>query len=259
MLKVLSMNVNGIRSAARKGFFDWLLQEQPDVICVQETKAQEHQLSDALFHLTGYHRYFHDAKKPGYSGVGIWTKYLPDRVIRGLGWPEADNEGRYLQLDYREVSIASVYFPSGTSGEVRQGVKFDFLKRFSVHLEQTHAAQKKMIFCGDVNIAHRPIDLKNWRANQKNSGFLPEERAWLDELFSQHGFVDCFREKHPEAIEYSWWSNRGQAWAKNVGWRIDYHIVSPCLKGEILSAHIHKEPRFSDHAAVVGIYSLSLS
>lgn len=258
MTKIITLNVNGIRAAAKKGLFEWLSVQQADVVCLQETKAQEHQLSDEAFHLPGYQRYFYDAKKAGYSGVAILTKHPPAEVKVGLGWSVADDEGRYIQVDYENVSIASVYFPSGTSGEIRQAVKFDFLKRFSEHLEGIAAQQKRIILCGDFNIAHRQIDLKNWRANQKNSGFLPEERAWMEEVIEKRGFVDCFRALHPAAEEYSWWSTRGQAWAKNVGWRIDYQLASPQLKAEVLSAEIYREQRFSDHAPVVVHYRFAL-
>lgn len=258
MLKVISLNANGIRAAASKGLFEWLAMEQADVICFQETKAQEHQLSDDKYCLPGYQRYFHDAKKAGYSGVAIFTKQAPLGVTLGLGWPEADNEGRYIQVDYENISIASVYFPSGTSGPLRQSVKFDFLRQFSVFLEKMNFKEKPIIFCGDFNIAHKEIDLKNWRTNKKTSGFLPEERAWMEELIEKQGFVDCFRALHPQSQEYTWWSMRTQAWAKNVGWRIDYHIASPCLRGALMHARIYREQRFSDHAPVIIEYDLTL-
>lgn len=258
MSKIITLNVNGIRSAATKGVFEWLLTQQADVICFQETKAQESQLNHDNYCLPGYKRYFHDAKKLGYSGVAIFTKHEPQRVTVGLGWLEADDEGRYIQVDFKHVSVASVYFPSGTSGDIRQAVKFDFLRRFSAHLDVIHARQQRIIFCGDFNIAHKQIDLKNWRANQKHSGFLPEERAWMDELIEQQGFVDCFRALNPHAEEYSWWSTRGQARAKNVGWRIDYQLASPLLKSSLQTAKIYREQRFSDHAPVIIDYDFTL-
>lgn len=258
MSKIITLNVNGIRSAATKGVFEWLLTQQADVICFQETKAQEHQLNHDNYCLPGYKRYFHDAKKPGYSGVAIFTKHEPRSVTVGLGWSEADNEGRYIQVDFEHVSVASVYFPSGTSGDLRQAVKFDFLRRFSAYLDKTNAKQRRIIFCGDFNIAHKQIDLKNWRANQKHSGFLPEERAWMDELIEERGFIDCFRALNSHAEEYSWWSMRGQARAKNVGWRIDYQLASPLLKSSIKTARICREQRFSDHAPVIVDYDFTL-
>ncbi len=255
MTKIISLNVNGIRAAARKGVFEWLLTQQADVICFQETKAQAHQLEDSAYRLPGYERYFHDAQKRGYSGVAIYSKHTPCHVTRGLGWPEADNEGRYIQLDFESLSIASVYFPSGTSGDARQAVKFDFLERFMQHLKVIRADQRRMIFCGDINVAHKQIDLKNWQANQKHSGFLPNERAWMDELIEVRGFIDCFRELNKAPNEYSWWSNRGQAWAKNVGWRIDYQLATPSLRSAVESVDIYREKRFSDHAPVIVKYS----
>lgn len=258
MAKIISLNVNGIRSAEKKGLFEWLSTQHADVICFQETKAQEHQLNDEAYHLPGYHRYFHDAKKPGYSGVAIFSKHPPKKVIVGLGWPEADDEGRYIQLDFNDISIASVYFPSGTSGDARQAVKFDFLERFITYLENIQADKKRMLFCGDINIAHKKIDIKNWSANQKHSGFLPEERAWMDNLIEKRGFIDCFREINQEANEYSWWSNRGQAWAKNVGWRIDYQLATPLLRSTVEKVQIYRDQRFSDHAPVIIEYNWSI-
>ncbi len=258
MTKIISLNANGIRSAAKKGVFEWLLTQQADVICFQETKAQAHQLEDNAYRLPGYQRYFHDAQKRGYSGVAIYSKHTPCHVTLGLGWPEADNEGRYIQLDFENLSIASVYFPSGTSGDARQAVKFDFLERFMQHLNDTQADQRRMIFCGDINIAHKQIDLKNWQANQKHSGFLPKERAWMDELIEARGFIDCFRELNKAPNEYSWWSNRGQAWAKNVGWRIDYQLATPSLRCAVEAVEIYREKRFSDHAPVIVKYSFDI-
>lgn len=258
MIKIITLNVNGLRAAAKKGVFEWLSTQRADIICFQETKAQEHQLSDDMYCLPGYQRYFHDAKKAGYSGVAIFTKHQPCHVKIGLGWPEADDEGRYIQVDYKDFSVASVYFPSGTSGDVRQAVKFDFLQRFMEHLNAIQADKKRMIFCGDVNIAHKKIDIKNWQANQKNSGFLPEERAWMDELIENRGFVDCFRKLNQAPHEYTWWSNRGQARANNVGWRLDYQLATPSLSTDVVSAEIYREKRFSDHAPVVIQYGFEI-
>ncbi len=257
-LKIISMNLNGIRSAAAKGFFSWLEKQNADIVCLQETKAQMEHLADAHFRPAGYYHYFHDAEKKGYSGVGMYCRQQPDKISIGLGWSIADQEGRYLQADFGELSVASLYLPSGTSGEERQGHKFDFLAQYMVQLKKIREAQKQFIICGDWNIAHKNIDLKNWRSNQKNSGFLPEERAWLDELFDQVGFVDAFRVINQEADQYTWWSHRGQAYAKNVGWRIDYQIVSPELKDKILSAQIYKQEKFSDHAPLIMEYNLNV-
>lgn len=257
MLRIITLNLNGIRSAAKKGFFDWFALQNADVICLQETKAQEHQLGE-IIHPPGYHYYFCDAEKKGYSGVAIYTRHKPDKISTGLGWDCADKEGRYIQIDLGKLSIVSLYLPSGTSGEERQQVKYDFLDRYKKVLSDQRQHDREYIICGDWNIAHKNIDLKNWRGNQKNSGFLPTERAWLDELFDSIGFVDAFRVVNQEADQYTWWSNRGQAWAKNVGWRIDYQIVSPNLKDKIKHVSIYKDQRFSDHAPLTMDYDITL-
>ncbi len=255
-MRVITANVNGIRSAARKGFFQWLSAQAPDVVCVQELKAQDKDLGDPNLHLPGYHFYYHCAEKKGYSGVGIYTKHKPDEVVTGLGWPVADTEGRYVAARFGKVWVASLYLPSGTSSEERQTVKYEFLDHYEAYLKTLNTGTTDYILCGDWNIAHKPIDLKNWKTNQKNSGFLPAERAWLDKLFGEMGFVDAFREVNQAAEEYTWWSHRGQAWAKNVGWRIDYQIVTPALKDKIKTAHIYKDERFSDHAPLVMDYAI---
>jgi exodeoxyribonuclease-3 len=254
-MKVITLNVNGVRAAARKGFFDWLASQQADVICLQETKAHETQLTDPVFHPEGYHCYYYDAEKKGYSGVALFCRQQPLAVTRGLGWPCADQEGRYIQADFADVSVASLYLPSGTSGDERQTLKYDFLDRFTPYLQTLKQSRPNLILCGDWNIAHKTIDLKNWRANQKHSGFLPEERAWMDKLFDSLGFVDAFRVINPQPDQYTWWSNRGQAWAKNVGWRIDYQIITPGLADKVERAEIYKEQRFSDHAPLTIEYA----
>ncbi|KAB7623355.1 exodeoxyribonuclease III [Alkalilimnicola sp. S0819] len=253
-MKVTSINVNGIRAAARKGMFEWLAKERPDVVCLQEIKAQEEQLTDALFYPEGYHHHFHSAERKGYSGVAIYSRREPDEVIVGLGWPDVDAEGRYLEARFGNLSVISLYVQSGSSSEERQAVKFDFMARFMAHLREIKASGRDYIICGDWNIAHKEIDLKNWRGNRKNSGFLPEERAWMDRLFGEEGFHDAFRLVNQEEDQYTWWSNRGQAWAKNVGWRIDYHVITPGLKDRVLSADIYTAERFSDHAPLTLVY-----
>lgn len=257
LFRVITANTNGIRSAARKGFFEWLPLQAADVICIQETKAQREQLEDHLFCPAGYHCYYFDADKKGYSGTALYARREPDRVITGLGWASADTEGRYLQADFDNLSVASIYLPSGSSSEAAQAKKFDFLDRYLPVLRQQATNGRDYILCGDWNIAHRPIDLKNWKANQKNSGFLPEERAWLDTLFDEVGFVDAFRVVNQEAGQFTWWSNRGQARANNVGWRIDYQIVSPSLQHRIRSASVFKTQWFSDHAPLIMDYQLA--
>jgi exodeoxyribonuclease-3 len=247
-VRIISINLNGIRSATTKGFFDWLALQDADVICLQELKAQQADMTEQMLMPHGYHGYFHYAQKKGYSGVGIYSRVKPEQVIVGLGIEEFDAEGRYICADFADYSVVSLYLPSGSSGEERQQVKFNFMAAFLPHLQELRASGREVIVCGDWNIAHKEIDLKNWRGNKKNSGFLPEERSWLTQLFDDVGFVDVFRVVHPELEAYTWWSNRGQAWAKNVGWRIDYQIATPGIAARAQSASIYKEQRFSDHA-----------
>ncbi len=247
-MRIISINLNGIRSATTKGFFDWLALQDADVICLQELKAQQADMTEQMLMPHGYHGYFHYAQKKGYSGVGIYSRVKPEQVIVGLGIEEFDAEGRYICADFADYSVVSLYLPSGSSGEERQQVKFNFMAAFLPHLQELRASGREVIVCGDWNIAHKEIDLKNWRGNKKNSGFLPEERSWLTQLFDDVGFVDVFRVVHPELEAYTWWSNRGQAWAKNVGWRIDYQIATPGIAARAQSASIYKEQRFSDHA-----------
>lgn len=257
-MRIISANLNGIRAAHRKGFFDWMPNQSADVVCIQETKAQVEQLSDEISQPKGFYAFFNDAEKKGYSGTAIYSRHKPDKVIDSLDWSRADNEGRYLQVDFGKLSIVSVYLPSGSSSEERQAIKFEFLDAFLPMLKKMRRRRREYILCGDWNIAHKEIDLKNWRSNQKNSGFLPEERAWLDTLFDEVGMVDSFRVVNQERDQYTWWSNRGQAWAKNVGWRIDYQIVTPGMKDKIQSASIYKEQRFSDHAPLIMDYNWAI-
>jgi exodeoxyribonuclease III len=255
-MRIVSLNLNGIRSAASKGAFAWLRTVDADVICLQETKAQVHQHDGHDVVIEGYHSQFFDAKRPGYSGVALYSKRKPDDVVRGFGVDEFDNEGRYLEARFGDLSVVSLYLPSGSSGPERQASKFRFLEAFMPWMKGLKRKRRQFVLCGDWNIAHKPIDLKNWKSNQKNSGFLPEERAWLDQLFDDVGYVDAFREVNQEPDQYTWWSNRGASWAKNVGWRIDYQIVSPGLRGAAKSASIYKAQRFSDHAPLIMDYSL---
>jgi exodeoxyribonuclease-3 len=259
MAKIITCNTNGIRAAARKGFFDWLQKEQPDVVCIQETKAQEDQLTDPVFSPAGYHCYYNDAIKKGYSGTALYSKVEPQRVITRLGWDPADSEGRYLQADFKGLSVISLYMPSGSSSEEVLQKKLRFMDIFMDHLRVLRRKRREVIICADWNICHQQIDLKNWRSNQKNSGFLPEERAWLDVLYDEVGYLDSFRLVNTEAEQYTWWSNRGQAWAKNVGWRLDYQVISPKLADKVRGADIYKEERFSDHAPQIMEYDLDIS
>jgi exodeoxyribonuclease-3 len=253
-MRILTLNCNGIRSAARKGLFEWLPSQSPDVVCLQETKAQVHQLEGSSFRPDGFHCHYYDAERKGYSGVAAFSKSKPDRVIRGFGVPEFDGEGRYLELQFGRLSVVSLYLPSGSSGPERQASKFRFLEVFLPYLKRLGKRRRDYVLCGDFNIAHQPIDLKNWRSNQKNSGFLPEERAWLDRLFGELGWVDAFREVDSRPEQYTWWSNRGQARANNVGWRIDYQVVSGSLAGKARAASIYRDTWFSDHAPLMMDY-----
>lgn len=251
---ITTCNVNGIRSAHRKGFVDWVQRRAPDVLCLQETKAQVGQLDAALSAPDGYHAHYCDAEKKGYSGVAVWSRREPDRVIRGLGWPDFDAEGRWLQVDFGALSVCSLYLPSGTTGDVRQAVKFQVLEQFAALLKDYRRKRRHFVICGDFNIAHKQIDIRNWRSNQKSSGFLPEERAWMDRLFGELDYVDAFREVNAEPDQYTWWSNRANAWANNVGWRIDYQVLSPKLRGTVRDAEIYRDEKFSDHAPLTVRY-----
>ncbi len=256
MIRVISLNLNGIRSAARKGLSDWVSQQSADVICVQELKAQLPDIEDSLRQIDGLTGHFNCADKKGYSGVGIYTRRKPLNVIHGIGHDEFDAEGRFLEADYGRYSVISLYLPSGTSGEERLRFKFRFMDALMAHLESLYRAGREIIICGDWNIAHQQIDLKNWRSNQKNSGFLPEERAWLSDLFDRVGYVDVFRRLDQRPEQYTWWSNRGQAWAKNVGWRLDYQIATPGIAGKAKQAAIFTDDRFSDHAPLTIDYAV---
>lgn len=250
-MRIISLNANGIRSAASKGAFVWLRSQRADVICLQETKAQVEQLAGHDVQMKGYHSYFFDAEKKGYSGVALYCRREPDTVERGFGVDEFDREGRYIEARFGKLSVVSLYLPSGSSGPERQASKFRFLDAFMPWLRGLGRKRREYVLCGDWNIAHKQIDLRNWRSNQKNSGFLPEERAWMDELLGDGRYVDAFREVEPGPDHYTWWSNRGAAWAKNVGWRIDYQIVSRGLAGAARRAAIYKAERFSDHAPLM--------
>lgn len=256
-MKIITLNVNGVRSAQRKGFYRWMLEQQADVVCLQEIKALAEQLDDEALAPPGYHAFFNPAHKKGYSGVALYSRRRPDRVCTTLGWAQADGEGRFLQADFGSLSVVSIYLPSGSSGPERQAVKFDFMARFLPVLKKMRRRNRDYILCGDWNIAHQAIDLKNWRGNQNNSGFLPEERAWLDQLFGRVGMVDAFRVVNSLPEQYTWWSNRGQARAKNVGWRIDYQVVTPGLRRRIRGAHIYTRERFSDHAPLIMEYDIN--
>lgn len=257
MTRVITLNANGIRSASSKGFFDWLRAQKADFVCIQELKAQVGQLQDAVFHPAAWHCHYHDARsRKGYSGVALYSRRRPDDVIEGFGSDEFDREGRYIEARLGALSVVSLYAPSGSSGDERQQAKFRFLDEFGHHLRKLKRRRRDYIICGDWNIAHKKIDLKNWRGNLKNSGFLPEERAWMDRLFGPLGYNDAFREVCPKPDQYTWWSNRGRARENNVGWRIDYQVTSPRLRGAAVRAAIYTRRRFSDHAPLTVDYDL---
>jgi exodeoxyribonuclease-3 len=259
-MRIMTLNANGIRAAERKGFFQWLPQQHADVVGIQETKAQTHQLEGkAAFWPRGYYCYYEDATaKKGYSGVALYAAREPDEVIRGLGFEEFDPEGRYVEARFGALSVISLYLPSGSSGDVRLQAKYRFMALFMAHLERLAKDGRDYVICGDWNIAHKAIDLKNWRSNQKNSGFLPEEREWLSEVFDRVGLVDAFRVVDDRPERYTWWSNRGRAWDNNTGWRLDYQIVSPSLGRRVKSADIYTNERFSDHAPLTLDYDYAL-
>ncbi len=261
MFRVTSLNVNGLRSAFRKGLDQWLAQTHPDVVCLQEIKAHQVDLAPELIRPNGYHGHFYCAEKKGYSGVGLYTRQPPQDVIAGMSTDEFDREGRVIRANWPDLSVISVYLPSGSSGDVRQEAKMRCLDAFGPWLANCMAEYRntgrEFIICGDLNIAHHEIDLKNWKGNLKHSGFLPEERAWLTHIFDDIGWVDVFRQLDPRPDQFTWWSNRGQAWAKNVGWRIDYQIATPGIAKRAMQSNIYKDARFSDHAPLTVEYDLS--
>ena len=255
-MRIISFNANGIRSAASKDFFDWFKTQNADVLCLQETKAQEHQLSDSVFRPEGYEVFFKDASiKKGYSGVAIYCKKKPDEVITELGWSAFDDEGRYIEARFGNFSVVSLCLPSGSSKEERQQFKFKVMEWIRQKFQEMLASGRKYVLCGDWNIAHTAMDIRNAKSNEKNSGFLPEERAWLSQLIKQDGWVDSYRHLKPTDQDYTWWSQRGAARANNVGWRIDYQMVSTNLKDKLQNCSIVAEPKFSDHAPFIVDYS----
>jgi exodeoxyribonuclease-3 len=258
-MRVITLNVNGVRSAASKGVFRWLAAQRADVVCLQEMKCHEADLDAKLHGLNAFSSCYAFAQKKGYSGVALLSRKAPDEVKQGFASREFDAEGRYVEARFGNLWVISVYMPSGSAGPHRQASKFRFLKRFLEHLRQLRERNHEVILCGDWNIAHREIDLRNWRSNQKNSGFLPEEREWLGKVFDELGYVDVFRRLNPRPDQYTWWSNRGQAWKKNVGWRIDYQIATPGIAATAVKESIYKAKRFSDHAPLTIDYDHPLA
>jgi exodeoxyribonuclease-3 len=261
VFRLVTLNLNGIRSAADKGLLDWAAQTGADCMGVQELKAQADTLAGRFERIDGMDGHFHCAQKKGYSGVGLYTRKAPSDVRIGFDGGEFDAEGRYVETRYdtarRKFSVVSCYFPSGSSGDERQAAKYRFLDKLYPHL-MALKAEREFVLVGDVNIAHQAIDLKNWRSNQKNSGFLPEERAWMTRLLTEGGLVDVFRTLNPHPEQYTWWSNRGQAWAKNVGWRLDYHLATPAIAATATREQIFLDRRFSDHAPLTIDYDFRL-
>jgi len=270
-MRIVSFNANGIRSATRKGFFDWFVAQDADVLCMQETKAQEHQLaSEAGLHAdflpAGYKAWFRDATtKKGYSGVAIYARREPDEIRTALGWAPFDDEGRYIEARFGNLSVVSFYIPSGSSGELRQGFKFEVMAWLKPILDEWLASGRDYVLCGDWNIVRARHDIRNWTSNQKNSGCTPPERAWLNGMIADAcgdglveppatGWLDALRVLRPDSPEYTWWSNRGAARANNVGWRIDYQFITPSLRDRVQACAVHPEPRFSDHAPLVVDY-----
>ena len=255
MKRIITANVNGIRAAERKGFFAWMKTQDADVVCVQEIKAQEDQL-DERFYPENIHTYYKPAERKGYSGTGLYCKQKPDRVIFSP-WEDFDFEGRFIQADFGNLSVISIYIPSGSAKQERQDYKMDFMtERFLPYLQELQKDGRQYMICGDINIVHKEIDIKNFKGNKNRSGCLPEERHFMDQLFTQEKFVDAFREVNQEAEQYTWWSNRGQAWANNTGWRIDYQILSGNLQGCVKNASVYKNERFSDHSPLIIDYDL---
>ena len=255
-MKVLTLNVCGIRASQKKGLFEWLKKIKPDLICFQEVRALEEQISSDDFNISGYKRYMSVAEKKGYSGVCIYTKEIPKNINESFGSKLFTNEGRFIELELNKLNIISIYFPSGSSGETRQELKYQFMSKFESYLKKMKKRNKPVLICGDWNIAHKEIDIKNWKGNKKNSGFLPEERSWIDKIINHYGCIDTFRFINDKPDNYTWWSNRGRAWDNNVGWRIDYQMLSSPKDIKILSADIYKKERFSDHSPLIIDYDI---
>ena len=258
-MRIITLNVNGIRAAARKGLFDWLPNANADFVCLQEVRAGLEQIQDPMYWPLGYECHYVPAEKAGYSGVAVYSRRKSDVAINEVGLPAFDAEARYVEVQIENLSVVSLYLPSGTSGDVRQTFKYEVMDFFDDVFKRMIASGRDVVVCGDWNIAHKEIDLKNWRGNRKNSGFLPKERAWLDRLYGDIGMVDTFRTVDPAPDRYTWWSNRGQAYAKNVGWRLDLQVATPALAARAKSASVYTTERFSDHAPLVMDYDYALT
>ncbi|MDR3607303.1 MAG: exodeoxyribonuclease III [Oligoflexia bacterium] len=252
MSKILTWNVNGIRAAQKGGFLKWFAEQSADVICVQETKARPEQLDEQMLHPEGYHSFWHSAEKPGYSGTAIYSKRDPLEVRYGIGIPEIDREGRVIVAEYADFAVVNAYFPNSQRDHARLGYKLEFCDAMLGFLEHYRNAGKSVVLCGDLNIAHRPIDLKNPRSNENNAGYLPEERAWMDKVLHPKGpaYVDAFRHFTPDPDHYTWWSYRPGVREKNIGWRLDYFVVNPEFRDRLKRCEIQSQVRGSDHCPV---------
>ena len=257
-MRIITVNLNGIRSAFSKGFFEWLQTQHADIICLQEIRIMHEQLTEKMINPGELNSAFEFAEKRGYSGVGMFFRKYPDRIQKGIGCSDIDREGRFIQADFGKLSVVSLYLPSGTSGEERQDFKYKTMDYFEKWLLYAQNSDREFIICGDWNIAHKEIDLKNWKSNQKNSGFLPAEREWMSKIFGELGFVDVFRKLNQNAEQYTWWSNRGRSWEKNVGWRIDYQVATPNVASKAKGESIFMDQRFSDHAPLIIDYDYKL-
>ena len=257
-MRIITVNVNGIRAAHRKGFYEWLAEQDADFVCLQEVRASADQLTDPAFYPPGYITHYVEAEKRGYSGVAVYSRRKPDAVINAVGMPDFDSEGRYVEVQVENLSVVSLYLPSGTSGDERLQFKYRCMAFLQQRFAEMMRSGRDYVICGDWNIAHREIDLKNWRGNKKNSGFLPEERGWLDKLYNEVGLVDVFRAVDDAPERYTWWSNRGQAWAKNVGWRIDLQVATPEFASCAKAASVYTDDRYSDHAPLILDYDYKL-
>ena len=257
-VRVITANLNGIRSAASKGFFAWLSRQRADVVCLQETKAQLHQLGDPVFHPARFHCHYHDAEKKGYSGTALYARTRPRAFVSGLGVDWIDREGRWLEAHFGNLIAVSLYLPSGSAGDLRQDYKYRVMAALMPRLRTLRDDGRHVIVCGDWNIAPTEADIRNWRGNRKSSGFLPEERAWIARLCDEEGYRDAFRQLPQREHEYTWWSQRGQARAKNVGWRIDHHIATAPLAERVTRTRVHRTRMFSDHAPLIIDYALDI-
>ncbi|MBW0454747.1 MAG: exodeoxyribonuclease III [Candidatus Kinetoplastibacterium crithidii] len=261
MLRITSINVNGIRSAIKKNFLDWLYNKKPDIVCLQEIRIANHNIKDEFLNPLGFKGFFYPAQKNGYSGVGIYTKEPPIKITKGLGDDDIDSEGRIIRMDWKTISIINVYFPSGSNND-RQTAKLIFLQKFELYLSKIYyeamLSKRNFVICGDWNIAHTQIDIKNWKNNTNKPGFLPEERNWFSKILKTYNLVDVFRKLHPHQEQYTWWSNRAKSWERNVGWRIDYQIANSSLANLAISSEVYMETRFSDHAPLTIDYETQI-